>query len=285
MKHTAARCPDFETIAAYLDGRLSDRERTRVTAHLAECEECYALFRESAQTHLEDVDRVVSMRTRRERLPRPRVVLTSAAAVMATAAAVWLVVGSLMRTDADRQLQTLVAATGTERLIEARLSGGFQYGELRGTRRGDAATQPVASAEVRLAAGKVEKALASASTPDALHAVGVASMLIGDFDRAIRLLDQSAQTSPHPNNLSDLAAAYLARASKDGRRQDAERALDSADRALKIDQASAEAMFNRALALERLSLADEARAAWQEYLRVDRNSGWARDAHSHLDAR
>ena len=49
MKQLAGDCPDLETIAAYLDGRLTERERARVTAHLADCEDCYALFSESAR--------------------------------------------------------------------------------------------------------------------------------------------------------------------------------------------------------------------------------------------
>ena len=135
MTKTAARCPDLETIAAYLDGRLSDRERARVTAHLAECEECYALFRESAQTLVEEAGRIVAMRTWRERLPRARVLWPAAAAVMATAAAVWLVVGAgptRILPSSDPHFQKLVAAVASNRTVEGRMTGGFAYGSFRG---------------------------------------------------------------------------------------------------------------------------------------------------------
>src|SRR5262249_15971818 len=42
-------CPDPETLAAFLDGRLVEPERRTVEAHLAGCELCYETFRESAR--------------------------------------------------------------------------------------------------------------------------------------------------------------------------------------------------------------------------------------------
>ena len=55
-----------------------------------------------------------------------------------------------------------------------------------------------------------------------------------------------------------------------------------AERAVKADPALVEASFNRACALERLSLRDEARRAWQDYLKVDGSSGWAAEARDRL---
>src|SRR6185295_1048566 len=37
-------CPPLEDIAAFLDGRLSAKERERMTEHLARCESCYEIF-------------------------------------------------------------------------------------------------------------------------------------------------------------------------------------------------------------------------------------------------
>jgi tetratricopeptide (TPR) repeat protein len=92
------------------------------------------------------------------------------------------------------------------------------------------------------------------------------------------------QSGPHAHMLSDLSAAYLARAARDHRSQDLTRALAVVDRAVKADPALPEALFNRALVLERLSLGDEARAAWDDYLRVDDQSAWASEARTHLSA-
>jgi predicted anti-sigma-YlaC factor YlaD len=37
-------CPTDEELAAFLDGMLSESERARVVAHLADCESCYEIF-------------------------------------------------------------------------------------------------------------------------------------------------------------------------------------------------------------------------------------------------
>jgi len=284
----AGECPDLELIAAYLDNRLSTRERARMTEHLASCETCYAVFREAAQTDVSDV--VAEDVRSREQGPwwRGRTLAwSSAAAGLATAAAVWLVVGAgvIPWRPADREMRALVAAVGTDRPIEARLTGGFAYGALRGPMRGGTPAAPAASPEVRMAAANAEKVLAARNTRDALHTLGVASLVVGDFDRAIPMIERAvAIPPPNPRYLADLAAAYLARNARDSEHQDLVKALAVADRAVKPDPAIAEALFNRALALEGLGLTEEARAAWQEYLRADEDSGWADEARTHLKA-
>src|SRR5258705_3141643 len=91
---SATACPDLESIAAYLDGRLSDRERARITEHLASCEECYAVFSESAQTHVAPEQRTTTERSWREWFATPRFALASGGAVLAAAATVVLLVTS-----------------------------------------------------------------------------------------------------------------------------------------------------------------------------------------------
>ena len=76
-------CPDLETIAAYLDGRLGEDERAAIANHLATCESCYFVFSEAAQ-----INAAVAEPTP---VPawwkKPRVVWPGAAAVLAAAAA------------------------------------------------------------------------------------------------------------------------------------------------------------------------------------------------------
>ena len=120
-------------------------------------------------------------------------------------------------------------------------------------------------------------------TPQTLRSLGIAYLVMGDIGRAVPVLEEAAdQTAPAAPVLSDLAAAYLARAIRNNQAQDLQKALATADRATKADPRMAEAWFNLAYALERLSLADQARAAWQEYLTIDDQSGWAAEARAHL---
>jgi tetratricopeptide (TPR) repeat protein len=138
---------------------------------------------------------------------------------------------------------------------------------------------------VRIIAARSEKALAANRTPQTLHTFGVANLIMGEIDRAVPLLEQAVnQQSPDARMLNDLSSAYLARAARDKSQQDAAKALAAVGRALAIEPMLSEAVFNRALALERLGLVDEARTAWNEYLKIDDQSGWAEEAGSHLNA-
>jgi tetratricopeptide (TPR) repeat protein len=288
MKQVVRECPDLESIAAYLDGRMRDRERAGITEHLASCEDCYAVFAESAKTHEAQQARPAPAINWREWFVGPRLAWASAGATLAIAASVLLLVGPgrmMSSRQPGRELQALVAAVGADRSIEARLAGGFKYGQVRGPVRSGTPSMQTLSPDVRIAVAHIEKALTGIGTPEARHTLGVASLITGDLDRAIPLLEQAVeQTMPDAAMLSDLSAAYLARAERDNRHQDLEKALAVVDRAVKADPALPEALFNRALVLERLSLSDEARAAWEDYLRIDDQSAWANEARTHLSA-
>ncbi len=286
MKLVAVDCLESETIAAYLDGRLSARERMRISEHLTVCAECYSLVVESGQTlvRIEPVESANAVSWRAWMIGSP--CAKSTAAVLATAACLWLIVGTgnlptLRRP--NRALQAMVAAVGTDRPIEPRLSGGFAYGLIRGPVR--SASMQSLSPDVRSAAAFSEKALAGAGTSEALHALGVADLITGDLARSVSMFERAvAQSGSDARMLSDLSAAYIVRAERNNQPQDLTKALAAVDRAVKLDPTLAEALFNRALALERLALEDEARVAWQDYLRIDDMSGWADEARAHSRA-
>jgi tetratricopeptide (TPR) repeat protein len=289
MKRGGGECPDPETIAAHLDGRLTGRERAWVIEHLAACEDCYTVFTESAQTHgPAGAARMRLVECWRAWLTAPRLAWSAAVMALATAACVWLLVGSgaiMPLRQPNQELQAMTEALLSDRVIEGRLTGGFAYVHVRGPIRSGGPSAPILSPDVRIAAAHSEKMLAGISTPRALHTRGIASLITGDLDRAVPMIERAVDRSvPDAEMLSDLSAAYLARAERDDRRQDLEKALAAADRAVKADRVLAEGLFNRALALERLSLTDEARAAWEDYLQIDNRSGWADEARTRLAA-
>ena len=287
MKHVVGGCPDLETIAAYLDGRLSDRERARIPGHIAACEDCYFVFSEAAQTRPVDaLEGAAGDQGWRAWFTAPKVFWPSAAAVLATAAMALLFVGSGRLApwrQGNAELQALVAAVGTDRPIEARLTGGFAYGAMRGAVRSAESFSLIVSPDVRIAAAEVEKHALGRRAPQARRMLGLAYLVTADIGRAVAALEDAAgQPSPDGQVLSDLSAAYIARGIGSGQLQDFTKALAAADRAVKAQPRLAEAWFNRAFALERLSLVDEARAAWEEYLKIDDQSGWADEARQHL---
>src|SRR5262249_16788498 len=126
---------------------------------------------------------------------------------------------------------------------------------------------------------------AAKRTSRTLQSLGIAYLVTGDVGRAVSVLEEAVDSATSDSRvLSDLAAAYLARAVRTNRPQDLARAVTMADRAVKADARLAEALFNRACALEGWSLVDEARRAWQDSLGVDSTSGWATEARARLAA-
>src|SRR5438093_1594556 len=83
----------------------------------------------------------------------------------------------------------------------------------------------------RVAAERIEKKALERRTPDALHALGVADLVTGDVNRAVPVLEEAArQRAASAGLLSDLAAAYLARAAAHGDQpEDVAKALAAAD--------------------------------------------------------
>jgi tetratricopeptide (TPR) repeat protein len=291
MRRRSDECPDLETIAEYLDGRLSEADRGWMAEHLSRCETCYFVFTEAAQmrpaaTLIPALEAPAGVPVSRPR-PSPRVVWSWAGGGLAVAASVALMVGGgvlRLGPSGARELKTLVAAVGTDRTIEPRLTGGFAYGPLRGGVRSGDSTATDVSPDVQIAAAQIEKMAAGRRTPRVLNALGIAHLVVGDVSRAVTVLEEAAdQPDADARILNDLAAAYLVRAARDSQAQDIAKALAITERVIAADPGLAEGWFNRATAFEQRFLFDEARGAWQEYVRLDSSSGWAAEARRHLE--
>jgi anti-sigma factor RsiW len=283
MTYGRDECRDPETIAAYLDGRLPEREREAMAAHLASCETCYFLFVESAQTR----PPTATVETSERWWKRP-IVMWPATAGLATAATVLLAftfgIVPGQRSD-EPALQALVAAVGADRTFVPRLTGGFAHGPVRGAIRSGNSGSATQSPDVRIAAARIEKETEAQPLAQALHALGIAELVTGRLDIAVVALEDSASQRPtDPRILNDLASAYLVRSEQSGNRDDLSKALVTLNRALEVDRTVPEVLFNRAYTLERLSLIPEAREAWQAYLTIDNRSGWADEARARLRA-
>jgi len=291
MRRRSDDCPDHETIAEYLDGRLTENDRRWMAEHFSRCETCYFVFSEAAQmrpaaTLPAEREAIVGVAVSRRR-PSPRLLWSSAAGGLAVAASVALMVarGALPLVPSGvRELNALVAAVGTDRTIEPRLTGGFAYGPLRGGMRSGDSTAANVSPDVQIAAAQIEKMAAGRRAPRILNALGIAHLIVGDVTRAVAVLEDAAdQPDADARILNDLAAAYLVRAARDSQAQDGAKALALTERVIAADPSLAEGWFNRASAFEQMFLFDEARRAWQEYLRLDSGTGWAAEARRHLE--
>jgi hypothetical protein len=226
--------------------------------------------------------RVVPFRSRRW--------VTGVGGVLAAAAALVLIVriaapgwltwlpGAAGRPPIDRLVVAL--ATQSTRPVEGRLMGGFTYARPPSpTRGGTDRFGRVLSPDVRHASAEIQRFAEENPSANARAALGVALIVDGDLDEAITTLEQAANDRPDDAAiLTNLSAAYLARARWFNHPEDWPKAQAASERAIKLDPNAPEPYFNRALALEGLDQREAAAQAWVDYAVRDRDSAWTGEA-------
>jgi len=284
---THAPFPSEETLAAYIDGRLDEETRKRVTEHLSNCGECLNAVIVAGE---HDAAPAVAGWGRRQVWP----VL---AAVAATVVALIFLGPSIRERYATRDaLHRLAAAAPSEWPVEGRLTA-FPYRPQKRDKRGGTDNDPTLdpnNAMLLAAFAGVQQEAQRDPSPDNLHALGDAHLLLGHADEAIADIESAlkSKTGVHEvaraiavcgdaDLLNDLSAAYQTRAARRPDSPDELSAIEASRRAVSL-KVSAETQWNYALALERLHMRDEATAAWKKYLRLDSGSLWSSDARQHL---
>jgi CHAT domain len=259
-------CPDAETLAAFVEGRIARERIAEIMAHIDQCPRC-----------TRDLAGVNAAFREQQSQPR-RWWLAAVAAIVVVALAltpfVW-------RRDGVGRLVS--AAPRDARIVEPRLAGGFAWATYRGPQRDT--TGGVDPTRLRIAgiAGDLVDDARKDASPDAQHAAGVALLLIEKPQEAVDRLHAAATKSPDDRQAwNDLAAAQYAAALRMRRPSLYPAALASVDRALQLDARYPEALFNRALILGRMGLTRETRDAWERYLAADPSSSWAAEAREHL---
>ena len=254
--------PDDNQCALFLEGALDEAATAEVTRHLATCNDCLAIVGGSAT------------------LLRERAWWQEPAVWAAAAAAVVLLIigpGLFRQWRSSSDLSKMIATAPRDaRPAEMRLSG-FPYGKwsvLRGSSEEE--TENEGQLRFHAAAGEALEHSQNSSSASGAHTAGVAYLALKENDHAIAELLKATQRAPNDaRTWNDLAAAQAAKG-------DYQSALDSAIRAMKLDQHLLEARFNYAFALQRLHRRAEAIKAWQAYLSLDPSSAWADDARDQL---
>jgi CHAT domain-containing protein len=282
-----------EVIDEYAEGEMTDDERKKFERHFLTSASRHRDLRvaQALIPHGRDPKFVV------ERLPLAwirsltAVPLRTAAAAMGVLAVGFFVWLAYVRTSTNvtEGLQALGDAYRRERPIEARVSG-FQHAPWANTRSGD---------EVKVdrdARSRAEVLLRSAAdknpSPASEHALGKLLLFEGQFDDAIRHLEEALKTDGNnPRIHSDLGAAWLQRGELELQKGDKAassesfgKSLDHLQRALELDPPLLEALFNRALVREQLKLFQLAQDDWKAYLEKDSTSPWADEARQKLKA-
>jgi CHAT domain-containing protein/tetratricopeptide (TPR) repeat protein len=268
MTHAANRtCPGPETLAAFADGRLKGAQSMAVVEHLDTCDECTRDVALGMQTAAE------------ENVIRPRRWMPWLAAAAAAVLLPVLLFQTLDRSPVER---LAALAPKTARIIEPRLAGGFAWAPYRGSERSTGNATDAARLKLGGEAGEVIERAEHDASADAQHDAGVAMVLTQNPAEGIARLETAAKLAPSAMAWNDLAAARYTASSDLGRTALYPQALAAADAALRLDPGFPEALFNRALILERMGLVAEARRAWERYLAVDPSSKWADEARAHL---
>jgi hypothetical protein len=286
QRGTLGSCPSDETIAAFVDGVLSDAERADVERHVATCDRCFELLAElgcqltelDAEAEPAPSSLAASPAVIRPIVtPKPRAHVWRwgmglAAAASLAVVAVWLARAPDVTITADGELadggarRTLIEQVGSHRTSEARLTG-FSWGAVPSVLRSgsEVSRRPP---EILAAAGLALQETDRKETAGAHRVAGLAYLLLGDYERAIERLEEARRSTPTPpaSLLSDLGAAYLERGRLQGRTADLTKGAELAEQAVVRPDALPAAWFNRALALEQLGLRDRAIAAWKDYL-------------------
>jgi tetratricopeptide (TPR) repeat protein len=284
-------CPDVERLAAYIDDALGPVDRAELERHLVDCADCRLVIHEtvvfSGRGIADDSRRRSSVMHFRQRrwVIRTAIGLSAAATlILFTRIALPGWWGSIRFRNDRPELQELIGAleSAATRPVEGRLTGNFKYAPAPSPTRGGLGES--ITTRVRLTMIELDKRAREENTTANRAALGVAYAAVGDLDRAVAELERLVADAPQDGRYaSDLSAVYLTRAARTGVPDDYLKALDAAERALRVNPTLIEGQFNRALALERLERRDQARAAWNELLRIDHAQGWAAEDRQHLD--
>jgi tetratricopeptide (TPR) repeat protein len=265
--------PPDQQLAAFVDGKLDERNRRTIIEHLSQCDECYAVF----QSASEFAEQEAAAEPARGTVVRPHFRRPAVAALLASAAALTVVFGPMLRGRYDESRLQDAAAQRDVRVVEGRLGGEPQYRRMKQTLRGDG--DEAADENELLLQGRAYRLIEAAGknpTATNLRRAGIAWLLLEKRDQAIEELDRARRAGGDDVKLyTALAAAYQAKARATSDAKAAAKAVEAAEKAWSLEQTPVTA-WNRALALEEAA-SPNARAAWQDYLKLDSTSEWAKE--------
>lgn len=210
--------------------------------------------------------------------PRPAIAAAALAIVMVAG---WLGLRLLRPPSAE---QLLAQAYTEHRTLEVRIPGA-KYAPMRVERSAGGSNLDKSASLLKAEALIGENLRRNPDDPTWLQARARADLLDGNYESAIRSLQRALETEPDsPSLLTDLASAYFERAESADRAIDYGNAIESLGKALAKSPDDPVALFNRALACERMFLYTQAVDDWEHYLRVDPQGEWTDDARKRLAA-
>jgi CHAT domain-containing protein len=183
----------------------------------------------------------------------------------------------------ESQVEDLIAKAYTEqRPFELRLANA-NHSPLRVERGRERSRfeRPAALLQAEAIIG--QKLKTQPTAPFWLQARARSELLEGNYETAIISLEQAIGPNDNiPSLHVDLGSAYYLRGLAEDRPSDYNKSVQQYSEALFKRPNDRVAIFNRALADEKLFLYDQAILDWQDFLRMEPTGGWAEEARQHL---
>lgn len=276
-----------EMVEEYVQGDLSASDRAGFEASFLSTPEGrqQVAYAKALSKHVKDLQRPVWWR-RPERAPYLRLA-AAAVIVLAIGLGTWPLYLHFRHSQVSQGIASLRDAYRDQRPTEARISE-LSYAPpppiTQGPERdkSDYLALDRAKALIQVEANEHPSA-------QSYHDLGRLYLAQHEFDKAIDQLKKALALDEKNAQLhSDLGAALLEKGKVERRNGESTspetfaQSLTHFDRSLELDPSLLEALFNRALCRQEISLFDKAEDDWREYLRKDQDSKWAEEVKLHL---
>lgn len=297
----AAKCPGESAVLAYSEDRISASTRAQLERHFADCSSCRELVafltKESIETPGPESEEIVAPQTakvlamirdqqRRRTVTKDKPVagfnlsyfsLATAGVIVCLIAVGGVIFLTRQQSPADSAMAALKLATKDERRTEVRISGGLPYSRYAGvTRGGDSNLDDLQFSRASNKLKAVEQGNGSASERQMLARVYLAQGTRPDAQLALAILTKLAGDSVEtPELLNDTGVAHFLEG-------DYETAASYFNRAFTKSPTYDEALFNKALAEQRLHRDQDAKTDWRRFLDQSSDEQWKSEAREFL---
>lgn len=304
------RCPREDMWLRLLADVLDERQATEFLRHATECPICahrLAAAQKYMSGDLEEIPgrrsstpewqerlaqeiilyppSLLSAKTERER--RRRSPFWTLGVPVTVGVLVVAIVGIwIFGTSQPQRVEKLLGqAYSQNRTLEPRISQA-SYGPIQLERRANIQSQINKPPSLLKAEEMISRHLQKESSdPLWLDLKGRADLLDGNYQSALKSFQDALQSQPDSDSfLTDAATAYFELAEIADRPQDYGRAIELLGKVLKRKPDDSVALFNRALASEKMFLYHQAIEDWQRYIQIDPKGAWSQEATRHLNA-
>ncbi len=200
---------------------------------------------------------------------------------------VWRV--AVYESDTEKGLAQMRIAYRGQRPTESRTTADFEYAPLPNIRGANEKTAADTKARARAERFLLDAA-ADEGNAESFHALGLFYLAERKFDEALPELNRAVELAPQNAGFqSDLGAVYLEKTKQAEIEEKGEDFFKNADaglrhinKSLELNENLLEALFNKALLLQKMQLSGQSREAWMKYLEKDSASPWADEARKYL---